>query len=71
MRSQRRKLFPISLVDFRTVREWTAFDADTGKDMGREVREYFVPDFRPGRITTVPEGVRPAARDLKAGELPG
>jgi hypothetical protein len=27
------------------VREWEAFDADTGKDMGREVREYFIPDF--------------------------
>lgn len=24
---------------------WTAFDADTGKDMGRGVREYIVPDF--------------------------
>ena len=62
MRSRRRKLFPISLVDFRTVREWTAFDADTGKDMGREVREYFVPDFSslegPRRVQ---EGVRPAA----------
>jgi hypothetical protein len=41
----RRKLFPISLVEFGKVREWDAFDADTGKDMGREVREYFIPDF--------------------------
>jgi hypothetical protein len=45
IRTQRRKLFPISLVNFQTVRAWTAFDADTGKDMGREVREYFIPDF--------------------------
>ena len=45
IRTQRRKLFPISLVDFQTIRAWTAFDADTGKDMGREVREYFIPDF--------------------------
>jgi uncharacterized protein YjbI with pentapeptide repeats len=45
IRTQRRKLFPISLVDFPTIQSWTAFDADTGKDMGREVREYFVPDF--------------------------
>jgi uncharacterized protein YjbI with pentapeptide repeats len=45
VRSKRRKLFPISLVDFQTIRGWTAFDADTGKDMGREVREYFIPDF--------------------------
>ena len=72
MRSQRRKLFPISLVDFRTVREWTAFDADTGKDMGREVREYFVPDFSAWKEH---DAYRKAfdrlLRDLKAGELPG
>jgi len=41
----RRKLFPISLTPFETIRSWQAFDADTGKDMAREVREYFVPDF--------------------------
>jgi hypothetical protein len=72
MRSQRRKLFPISLVDFQTVREWTAFDADTGKDMGREVREYFVPDFSAWKEH---DAYRKAfdrlLRDLKAGELPG
>ena len=43
--SKRRKLFPISLADFQTIRVWTTFDADSGKDMGREVREYFIPDF--------------------------
>ena len=42
---QRRKLFPISLVDYNLVRQWRAFDADIGKDMAREIREYFVPDF--------------------------
>jgi hypothetical protein len=42
---KRRKLFPISLVDFDTIRQWKAFDVDIGKDMAREVREYFVPDF--------------------------
>ena len=72
MRSRRRKLFPISLVDFPTVREWTAFDADTGKDMGREVREYFVPDFSAWKDH---DAYRKAfdrlLRDLKAGELPG
>lgn len=41
----RRKLFPISLVGFDTIRQWRAFDADIGKDMAREVREYFIPDF--------------------------
>lgn len=42
---KRRKLFPIRLVDFRTIRDWECFDADSGKDLAVEIREYFVPDF--------------------------
>ncbi len=42
---QRRKLFPISLAEYEHVRQWEAFDADIGKDMAREVREYYIPDF--------------------------
>jgi hypothetical protein len=38
-------LFPISLVSFSKIREWKCFDADTGKDSAREIREYYVPDF--------------------------
>lgn len=38
-------LFPILLVPFKTIRDWKAFDADTGKDMAVEIREYFIPDF--------------------------
>ncbi len=45
LRDKRRKLFPIRLVDFDTLREWECFDADTGKDLAVEVREYFIPDF--------------------------
>ena len=45
LEEKRRKLFPIRLVDFETIRHWECFDADTGKDLGVEVREYFVPDF--------------------------
>lgn len=37
--------FPISLVPFAKIREWSCFDADTGKDSAREIREYFIPDF--------------------------
>jgi uncharacterized protein YjbI with pentapeptide repeats len=44
-KENRRKLFPIRLVDFETLRAWTCFDADTGKDLAAEVREYFIPDF--------------------------
>jgi hypothetical protein len=42
-KEKRRKLFPIRLTDFETLRDWTCFDADTGKDLAVEVREYFAP----------------------------
>src|ERR1039457_4458253 len=45
-RSDRRQvLFPIRLVDFEAIRAWERFDADTGKDVASEIREYFIPDF--------------------------
>ncbi len=40
-----RKLFPIRLADFQTIRDWECFDADSGKDLGVELREYIIPDF--------------------------
>jgi hypothetical protein len=46
LKEKRRKLFPIRLVDFETIRDWECVDGDNGKDMGVEVREYFIPDFR-------------------------
>ncbi len=44
VREDRQVLFPIRLVEWKKVQEWEAFDADTGKDMAREIREYYVPD---------------------------
>lgn len=44
-KENRRKLFPIRLVDMKTLKTWTCFDADTGIDLAVEVREYFIPDF--------------------------
>jgi hypothetical protein len=44
-REGRRKLFPVRIVDFEAIREWECFDADVGKDLGAEIREYFIPDF--------------------------
>jgi len=41
----KRKLFPIRLVDFNTIREWEFFDEYTRKDLGIEISEYFIPDF--------------------------
>jgi uncharacterized protein YjbI with pentapeptide repeats len=41
----KRKLFPVRLVDFETLRNWSCFDSDSGKDLAVEVREYAIPDF--------------------------
>jgi hypothetical protein len=41
----RRVLFPISVVPFDSIQNWECFDADSGKDLGVEVREYFINDF--------------------------
>jgi uncharacterized protein YjbI with pentapeptide repeats len=45
IRDKHRMLFPVRLVDFETLSDWECFDADTGKDSAREIREYFIPDF--------------------------
>jgi hypothetical protein len=45
LKERKRVLFPISLVPFSYLRDWTLFDADAGKDSAREIREYFIPDF--------------------------
>jgi hypothetical protein len=45
IKENRQILFPISLVPFEQIKQWRAFDADTGKDSAREVREYYIPDF--------------------------
>jgi uncharacterized protein YjbI with pentapeptide repeats len=41
----RNVLFPIRLVPFETIQKWKLFDADSGTDSGREIREYLIPDF--------------------------
>ena len=45
LREQRQMLFPVRLIGFETLRDWECFDADTGKDSAREIREYYIPDF--------------------------
>jgi hypothetical protein len=45
LKENRRKLFPIRLVDYETLQAWECFDADTGEDLATEVRQYFIPDF--------------------------
>ncbi len=42
---KRRMLFPIGLVEFDKIKQWECFDAETGRDLAREIRGYFIPDF--------------------------
>ena len=37
---KRQMLFPITLVPFERIKSWKLFDADTGIDSAREIREY-------------------------------
>lgn len=42
---KRQILFPIRLVDFEKIRRWRKLDADSGNDIARDIREYFIPNF--------------------------
>lgn len=44
-KQKRQMLFPITIVPYERVKTWKCFDADRGIDSGREIREYFIPDF--------------------------
>ena len=68
-KENRRKLFPIRLVDFDGLRAWTCFDADTGKDLAVEVREYFIPDFSNWKDHDVfEEAFKRLQKDLRTGQ---
>jgi len=41
----KRVLFPVRMVSFEAIRDWELFDADEGKDLAVEIREYYIPDF--------------------------
>ncbi len=46
LNEKRKMLFPVSLAPYDpVVKDWECFDADTGKDSAREIREYYIPDF--------------------------
>jgi hypothetical protein len=71
-REQRRKLFPIRLAEFDTLRAWTCFDADSGKDLAVEVREYYIPDFSNWKDHDAFENAfKRLQADLKASEEGG
>jgi Pentapeptide repeats (8 copies)/TIR domain len=42
---RQRNLFPVRLVNMKTIGNWKCFDADNGKDLAATVREYYIPDF--------------------------
>jgi hypothetical protein len=63
----RQMLFPIRVVPFEKIREWRCFDADTGKDSAREIREYYIPDFAKWRDSrTYEEAFQRLLADLVA-----
>jgi TIR domain/Pentapeptide repeats (8 copies) len=71
LRQQRRKLFPIRLVDMDTLKTWKCFDADTGKDLAGEIREYHIPDFSRWKDHDAFEhAFARLLRDLKAVDAP-
>lgn len=41
----RQKLFPLRMVEMEIIQKWRCFDADVGKDMAVELREFYIPDF--------------------------
>ena len=45
LEEKRQVLFPLRLVPIEAIKDWTCFDADTGKDLAVEMREYHMPDF--------------------------
>jgi uncharacterized protein YjbI with pentapeptide repeats len=69
---RRRVLFPIRLAPFETLRDWECFDADTGKDSAREIREYFIPDFSNWKNhDSYQEAFSRLISDLKASDSAG
>jgi hypothetical protein len=72
IREKRQMLFPVSLVPYDRIKEWKAFDADTGKDSAREVREYFIPDFSNWKDhDSYQQAFQRLLRDLKADTKTG
>jgi hypothetical protein len=68
---KRRLLFPVRLVDFEAIKAWERFDADTGKDLATEIREYYIPDFTAWKEHDAFEvAVTRLLRDLKAEDRP-
>jgi hypothetical protein len=71
IQSQRRKLFPIRLIDFEALAEWECPDSRTGGDLAEEVRQYFIPDYSDWKDHDAFErAFTRLLRDLKALDAP-
>lgn len=69
VKENRRKLFPITIVDFDKVKAWSCFDTDNGMDLAKEVRRYFIPDFSNWKdYNNFETAFSKLLRDLKAEE---
>jgi signal transduction histidine kinase len=65
-----RVLFPIRLVDYAAIQRWSLIDSDTGVDVAREIRRYFIPDFSTwSSQESFQESLRRLVEDLKREEL--
>jgi hypothetical protein len=63
---KKRVLFPVRLVSFEAIRDWELFDADEGKDLAVELREYYIPDFSDWKNhDSYAKGFQNLLRDLK------
>ena len=63
---KKRVLFPVRLASFEAIRDWELFDADEGKDLAIEIREYYIPDFSDWKNhDSYAEGLKNLLRDLR------
>ena len=67
-RQDSQMLFPVSIVPFQKIKDWEFFDSDSGRDLAREIREYFIPDFSLWKSDhdAYSEAFERLLRDLKA-----
>jgi hypothetical protein len=64
---KKRVLFPVRLVSFDAIRGWELIDADEGKDLAVEIREYYIPDFSNWKNhDSYAKELKNLLRDLKA-----
>lgn len=68
-RQDSQMLFPVSIVPYQKIQDWEFFDSDSGRDLAREIREYFIPDFSLWKSDhdAYSEAFERLLRDLKAG----